>query len=139
MTLLAGATVPAVCGAQAELGRMLVQMTGFESDAGHARVALVNRREQFLSRDLAPFRSAAVPIRDKQAHVVFEQLPQGEYAISVFHDANDNGELDSNLLRIPKEAYGFSNDARGTFGPPGYDAARFRFDRPQQRVAITVR
>ena len=82
---------------------------------------------------------AAVTIRDKQARSVFEKLPHGEYAISVYHDANSNGELDSNLLRIPKEAYGFSNDARGAFGPPDYDQARFEFDEPELTLVINVK
>ena len=102
-------------------------------------IALVNRREQFLSRKLEPFRNAAVTIRKKQARWVFENLPHGEYAISVFHDANGNGELDSNLLRIPKEAYGFSNNARGTLGPPGYEQARFEISESETTLFITVK
>jgi len=48
----------------------------------------------------------------------------GQYAIKVFHDENANGELDINFLGIPKESYGFSNHARGRFGPPPFAEAR---------------
>ena len=36
-------------------------------------------------------------------------LAPGEYAFCVYHDINSNGELDTNLVGIPKEPFGFSN------------------------------
>jgi len=47
------------------------------------------------------------------------------YAVSVFHDENYNGKLDTNLLGIPREGVGASNDARGNFRPPKFGAAAF--------------
>jgi uncharacterized protein (DUF2141 family) len=55
---------------------------------------------------------------------VFAGLPAGRFAVAVFHDENDNGELDTNLLGLPKEGYGFSRNATGSFGPARFaDAA----------------
>ena len=124
---------------QIEHGLLTLDVVGFRNDTGRAIIALVNRREQFLSREHEPFRSAAVAIVENKARWVVENLPPGVYAISVFHDENNNGELDSNLLRIPKEDYGFSNDARKAFGPPAYEAASFQLDKPRQTVTITVK
>ena len=42
----------------------------------------------------------------------FADLPSGTYAVSVMHDENGNGSLDSNFLGMPVEGYGFSNDPR---------------------------
>lgn len=50
-------------------------------------------------------------------------LPIGTYAIGVFHDVNGNNSLDTNFLGIPKEQYGFGNDATGSFGPPSFNDA----------------
>ena len=36
-------------------------------------------------------------------------LAPGEYAFCVYHDINSNGQLDTNLVGIPKEPFGFSN------------------------------
>ncbi len=58
-------------------------------------------------------------------HVPFPQLVPGTYAVKVFHDENNNNELDVNWMGIPKEPYGFSNDAMGTFGPPSFQQAAF--------------
>lgn len=52
-------------------------------------------------------------------------LPDGTYAIGIFVDANDNNKMDKNFLGIPKEQYGFSNNAKARFGPPSFDDASF--------------
>lgn len=57
--------------------------------------------------------------------VSLPQLSPGKFAIKVFHDENDNRQLDVNWMGIPKEPYGFSNDAMGTFGPPSFQQAAF--------------
>lgn len=54
---------------------------------------------------------------------VFSGLNPGQYAVAVYHDENDNGELDANLLGIPSEGYGFSQEAKGSMGPPAFEAA----------------
>ncbi len=54
-------------------------------------------------------RSASLPIANGQARIRFANIPSGTYGISVFHDANDNGKLDT-FLGIPKEGYGFSRN-----------------------------
>ncbi len=53
------------------------------------------------------------------------EIPDGTYAIGIFVDANYNNKMDKNFLGIPKEQYGFSNNARGTFGPPSFANASF--------------
>ena len=65
---------------------------------------------------------------------VFEGIPRGTYAVSVLHDENGNGRLDSNVFRIPTEGYGASRDARGTLGPPSFDDAKV----PVVEEAVTV-
>ena len=52
-------------------------------------------------------------------------LPNGTYAIGIFVDVNYNNEMDRNFFGVPKEQYGFSNDAKGSFGPPSFKEASF--------------
>ena len=52
-------------------------------------------------------------------------LPEGVYAIGIFVDVNRNNRMDRNFIGIPKEQYGFSNDASGNFGPPSFAEASF--------------
>jgi uncharacterized protein (DUF2141 family) len=70
--------------------------------------------------------------------VLFKNIQLGEYAVSIFHDANENGVLDMNFMGIPKEGFGFSNDAMGVFGPPTFTKAKFSW--PESRmVSVTMK
>jgi len=64
---------------------------------------------------------------------------QFSFAISVIHDVNGNGKLDTNLFRIPKEPYGFTNNAGTTFGPPKFEAAAIVFNSNEQSVEIRLK
>ena len=59
-------------------------------------------------------------IVDAKCTIVIKNLTPGKYAFKYFHDENNNNDIDVNWLGIPKEGYGFSNDANGTFGPPPF-------------------
>jgi uncharacterized protein (DUF2141 family) len=77
-----------------------------------------------------------IKIRDVQARCDFLDIPPGTYALAVIHDENRNGQLDTNRLGIPKEGYGFSNDAKGFFGAPSFSAAKFKYD--GQKLELTI-
>lgn len=64
------------------------------------------------------------PVTANSHQLVFTDLPAGQYAVKLMHDANDNGSLDRNLIGIPTEGYGFSNNA-GEFGPASFADAAF--------------
>jgi len=72
--------------------------------------------------------------------IVIHDLPAGKYAIASYHDENGNGKLDTNALGIPEEGYGFSNDARGMFGPPKFSEAVFEFDgKTDKAIAFSIK
>jgi uncharacterized protein (DUF2141 family) len=58
---------------------------------------------------------------------VIEGLRDGDYAIALLHDENGNDEMDKSggLIKKPKEDFGFSNNAMGSFGPPSFEKAKF--------------
>ena len=55
----------------------------------------------------------------------FSDLEPGEYAVRLYHDINDDGEMNTNPFGMPTEPYAFSNNAKGRFGPAKWDAAKF--------------
>lgn len=117
-------------------GDLLITVEGFENSEGVARVALVISKETFSEEK--PFKGYEFKIVNNRV-VETLSLPYGEYAVKVFHDENSNGELDKRLFGIPAEAYGFSNDARGTMGPPEYEKAAFKLDAPKKEITITIK
>tara|TARA_B110000285_G_scaffold128852_1_gene145086 strand:- start:563 stop:991 length:429 start_codon:yes stop_codon:yes gene_type:complete len=56
------------------------------------------------------------------------ELPDGIYAIGLYVDSNKNEKLDTNFFGIPTEQFGFSNNAKGRFGPPSFESASFELD-----------
>jgi len=100
---------------------------------GSIRLALYSNAADFMKKHKAV---REVSVDGNVVKVVFENLQPGEYAISCYHDVNDNKKLDANFMGIPREPYGFSNNARGTFGPPGFDDARFSVN---GNTSITIR
>lgn len=115
-------------------------MNGFRNDKGVVRIAITNTREAFEAQkdDPLPFRKVSTTIHNGKASLVIESLPKGEYAIKVFHDENNNNNLDLNSLGIPKEEYGFSNNVRVRFGPPEYEEARFQLKAAGQEIRILI-
>jgi len=75
---------------------------------------------ELVDKDNKTVKSIKSQIKDKNCTIVFENLKNGKYAIRYFHDENSNDKLDTNFLGIPKEGYGFSNDAYGNFGPKDF-------------------
>jgi len=59
---------------------------------------------------------------------IFSNLKSGKYAVSVMNDQNDNNILDKNLLGIPKEEWGVSNNIRPTLRAPNFEEAAFEVD-----------
>ena len=62
----------------------------------------------------------------KESHEFVINLPEGIYAIALFIDANKNMKIDKNFLGIPKEQYGFSNNAMGKLSGPSFEQAKFQ-------------
>lgn len=115
--------------------RLVVKINGLKNDQGTVKVALCNSPENYKD-DRSPFKAVIIEIRNNQAIAVFENLPSGSYAIKAFHDENNNNDFDTNFLGIPKEDYGFSNNVRGVFGQPSWNAAKFILNKNDQVIEI---
>ncbi len=98
-----------------------VEITNFESDLGVAQIGLFNTETSFLDK---VYKGKEVKIKDQKAVAIFTDIPDGTYAISVFHDKNEDEKLNT-FLGIPTEKYGASNNAPSKFGPPKWKDAKF--------------
>jgi len=66
-------------------------------------------------------------------------IPYGDYGIAALHDENKNGKMDKNLLGMPLEPYGFSNNQRVNFGPPKWEKAKFAVKNSTTEISIEVK
>ena len=115
-----------------------VKVNNIKKSKGYIMLALYDSEDTFLGEEY--FEVAREEVKEKGSLVIrLEDLPYGQYAISVFHDENSNEDLDTSVIGIPREPYGFSNDARGFMGPPKYDAASFEYQEGKTAVEINLR
>lgn len=116
---------------------LMVKVANIKEQQGFVMIAVYDSENEFLGSDMVI--GAKVEVDAEVITHRFLDLPYGQYAISVFHDIDSNGELDTNLVGIPKEPYGFSNEGVNMFGMPSFKRAVFHYDRPQQEVEIDLK
>lgn len=114
---------------------LTVTVTGASHQKGQIAVALFNASATFPGEPTVGQRGPA----GAQVELVFKNLVPGRYALSAYHDENDNKKLDRGLFGIPKERYGFSHDARGMAGPPEFRDAAFEVKEGDNRVQLQLR
>lgn len=107
--------------AQESKHSLTVIVTNIESNQGTIQVGLYNSKGNFLN---TIYQSISTKAKTGSVEVIFKNVPKGEYAISLYHDTDENQRLNT-FLRIPTEPYGVSNNAKGRFGPPKWEDARF--------------
>jgi uncharacterized protein (DUF2141 family) len=113
-------------------------VTGLRSAKGQVMACLTTRADAFpdCAKDPAA-RKLTVPATS--AHRLdFGMVPDGDYAISLIHDENGNGKLDTRLM-MPREGFGFSRDAPVSFGPPRFAKAAFPVKGHGAHLAIKMR
>lgn len=104
-----------------------VRLLELRNDKGKVGCALFASAKGFPDEPDAAAQIRWCPIADKTSKCSFDPIPEGIYAVVCFHDENGNGKLDTGLFGIPTEGVVASNHAKGTFGPPSFDDAKFKF------------
>jgi len=102
---------------------LIVNVDNITQKKGVMMIALYNSINDYQTNNVA-FSGQKIAVIANTLTIKFGDMPSGEYAITLFHDENENGVLDKNLLGIPTEGYGFSNN-RNTMGQPDFAEAKF--------------
>jgi uncharacterized protein (DUF2141 family) len=128
------------CLAENDTGNLTIQVNGLLHERGKVIANLFREGDDVMKIATASLHARA-SISDRHAQLVFQNLKYGKYAVTVFHDENDNGNLDHNVLRMPAEPLGFSNGFQlGLFsGLPGFDKLEFVFGPGTDTIAILVK
>lgn len=136
--LLIGILLPTSLHAQssdAPTGTLTVHVDGLDSNEGTVRAELTTAEN--YDRD-GYVRAATLSIQSEKARWTVEDVPHSTYAVRLYHDEDDDGELDTNMFGVPQEAFGFSNDARGSMGPPDFEEAAFTLESDSLSMTITA-
>jgi len=115
-----------------------IDVSGLRNAKGKVHACLTQDRAYFPDCK-ADARALRVSVAASDASELrFDALAVGSYALSIIHDENGNGKLDT-FARIPREGYGFSRNPPMRFGPPRFDEARFNLLPGRNRQAVRVR
>jgi len=108
-----------------------VDLSGLRNAKGHVLVSVFRTEAGFPDDPSKAVQKQRVAVNGDKAVAKFNALPIGTYAVAVLHDENDDLKMDKNFVGIPKEGYGFSNNAIRLTGPPSFKEASFEHDKNQ--------
>ena len=117
---------------------IVVKLNGIKQPAGQVLLSLFNNSEGFPTQPEKAFKWAKAKVTSSSLIISLDGLPYGNYAIAVVQDENENEVLDTNVLGLPIEPYGISNNATGTLGPPTFDNAKFTVTGKRDTVNIEM-
>jgi uncharacterized protein (DUF2141 family) len=130
------ATPTATPGADTALD---IEVMGLRNDSGEVGCSLFNDPAGFPRDDSKVIRHVWAPIRGDKSICEFTGLLNGQYAAVVFHDENGDHEFNVNAFGLPKEGYGFSNDAAALFSPPDFKSAAFTYSGSRLYLIVNIR
>lgn len=113
-----------------------VMVKNIKSAKGAIYIAVYDNAEDYMENRFA---EAIAPVEAEGELEAELKVPFGKYAVTIFHDKDDSGELNTNFLGIPKEPYGFSNNPKSSFGPPSFEQSLFTFSEDGQRIEIVLK
>ena len=100
---------PAWCQLKVE-----VTISGIRNGKGRIMYQLLDEKEKVVDQQIGT-------IKDDTCRLVSVNLLPGRYCVRYYHDENENMKMDTGPMGIPKEGYGFSNNAKGRLGPPSFE------------------
>ena len=108
-----------------------IEITGIRNNKGEILLQLFNENQKVIGQQKGV-------IEESKCKVMFSNLKSGQYAFRYFHDENLSGIVETNGLGIPKEGYGFSNNASGLFGPRPFKEWLFDI-KEDKKIVVKIR
>ncbi len=115
--------------------KLSIHISGISKIKGSLFIAIFRATDDFPVFG-KQFKGIVKEVEGKSQNYTFDDLPEGEYALAIYQDENRNKILDKNLLGIPTEIYGFSNNARRNFSAPSFQEAKFKLNKDLQQTVF---
>ncbi len=117
---------------------VFVEVSGIRSDTGLIRFALYDHKKQFPNDPVNDYVFEKTLMKEGILNVELNDIPPGIYVISVLDDEDGNGKMKFNLLRFPKEGYGFSNNIKPRLKHPPFNKCTFQISEGETRLKIEI-
>ena len=115
--------------------KLSIHISGISKIKGSLFIAVFRATDDFPVFG-KQFKGIIKEVEGKSQNYNFDNLPEGEYALAIYQDENRNKILDKNLLGVPTEIYGFSNNARRSFSAPSFQDAKFKLNKDLQQTVF---
>ncbi|MCC3156742.1 DUF2141 domain-containing protein [Hymenobacter sp. 15J16-1T3B] len=135
---LFGAAAPCLAGNPVATSSVTVVVSQLASTESTVKLYFYNLRESFLKPKQYAFVKAVRPGGQDRITLPIE-LPNGDWAVAITQDTNNNDKLDKNMMGIPTEPFAFSNNVRPRFAPPEFDDCKFTVNGPGKVVSIVLK
>jgi uncharacterized protein (DUF2141 family) len=132
-------TQAAALPADSKTPQIDVVLKGIANAKGVIRLAAFNKQQGFPTDANSAYRLMMLPAKKGELSVALNDVPMGKFAIVVYHDQNNNNKLDVNILGMPTEHYGVSNNARKRLSAPKFRDAVFSHNEAVTRIEIELR
>lgn len=115
-----------------------VKIENARNNKGYLLASLYNSRTGYPDDPTVAFRLERIKAGSDDNQFSFKDIPPGTYALAILHDENNNGELDTNILGIPGEGYGSSNNVQKMFRAPNFEESKFQVGDKDQQLTIQL-
>lgn len=112
-----------------------LNFAGLNQISGDLYIAVYASAEDMKTRKSV--QSQIVRVNKSPQKAVLADLPQGNYAVMVFQDLDGNRDMNTNLINIPTEPYGFSTNP-SIMGPPSFEDIRFDLNTASINLTINM-
>ena len=102
-----------------------IVIPNIRSDKGEILIAIYNKANGFPENSTLALQTAKMKAKKGSQSYTLNGLAHGKYAIALLHDENGDGKMNKNMLGIPKEGYGVSNNVKNLMSAPAFKDAVF--------------
>lgn len=129
LVLSAQSSTPAPAGKGYTL---TVIVEGVNQEGGNIGVLVFQNDKGWPEDRLVALKDVVVKAHPGTVSVLVTELPAGEYAVSVAHDANMNRKLDKNFIGKPKEQWGLSGNPHAVLKAPPFAKCKFTLNKDME-------
>lgn len=103
---------------------LTIVITNLKKSYGIIRIGIYDKKENFpkIGKE---YKKLSVKVSSKEFNYTIKDLPAGNYAVALYHDANSDGTCNANLIGVPTESYGFSNNIKPFLSAPSFQDTKF--------------
>jgi uncharacterized protein (DUF2141 family) len=122
-----------------EQGVLQLQLENIETFSGRIQIAIFDNEQAFEEKGKPVWNKVIHELESATIVLELDDIPFGIYAVALYHDLNDNDQLDKNSFGIPTEPYAFSNNPKVKWKAPSFTESKFHFSKTNQRLQLTLK